>query len=129
MLALQGGDADQEAVGRREETMTRYGAVLGIRPEHIAEYKRLHAAVWPEVLRQIKSSNISNYTIFLREPENLLFSYYEYTGADHDADLARMAEDSRTQEWWAVCGPMQRRLETNLHGQWWGAMEEVFHAD
>ena len=91
--------------------MTRYGAVLGIRPEHIAEYKRVHAAVWPEVLKQIRLCQITNYTIFLREPENLLFSYYEYTGTDHDADMARMAADPKTQEWWALCGPMQRRLD------------------
>ena len=30
--------------------MQRYGQVLGIKPEHVAEYERLHAAVWPEVL-------------------------------------------------------------------------------
>jgi len=109
--------------------MTRYGAVLGIRPEHIAEYKRVHAAVWPEVLKQIRLCEITNYTIFLREPENLLFSYYEYTGTDHDADMARMAADPKTQEWWALCGPMQRRLDSNAPGEWWGAMEEVFHSD
>jgi L-rhamnose mutarotase len=113
----------------REKSMTRYGAVLGIRPEHIAEYKRLHAAVWPDVLKQIRASQITNYTIFLREPENLLFSYYEYTGTDHDADMARMAADPRTQEWWALCGPMQRRFDSNATGEWWGPMEEVFHSD
>ncbi len=109
--------------------MTRHGAILGLRPEHIAEYKRLHAAVWPEVLRQIKASNIANYSIFLREPENLLFSYYEYTGTDHDADMARMAEDPKTQQWWALCMPLQRRLDTSRDGEWWGVMEEVFHQD
>ena len=35
----------------RGEKMKRYGAILGIKSEHIAEYKRLHAAVWPEVPR------------------------------------------------------------------------------
>lgn len=109
--------------------MTRYGFILGIKPEHIAEYKRLHAAVWPDVLKQIKASNISNYSIYLREPENLMFAYYEYTGTDHDGDMARMADDKRTQEWWAICMPLQSRLATNREGEWWGAMEEVFHED
>ena len=27
--------------------MTRYGMVIGLKPEKVAEYKRLHAAVWP----------------------------------------------------------------------------------
>ena len=106
--------------------MTRYGAVIGIKPEAIAEYKRIHAAVWPDVLKQIKASKISNY---LKEPENLMFSYYEYHGTDHDADMAAMAADPRTQEWWAVCMPMQAPLATRKEGEWWAGMEEVFHID
>ncbi len=109
--------------------MKRYASVIGIRPEAIAEYKRLHAAVWPDVLRQIKASNISNYSIYLKEPENLMFAYYEYHGTDHDADMAAMAADPRTQEWWAVCMPLQAPLETRRDGEWWAAMEEVFHID
>ena len=40
--------------------MKRMGMVIGIKPEHIAEYKRTHAAVWPEVLARISDSNIRN---------------------------------------------------------------------
>jgi predicted TIM-barrel fold metal-dependent hydrolase/L-rhamnose mutarotase len=107
----------------------RYGAVIGLRPEAIAEYKRVHAAVWPKVLEQIKRSNISNYSIYLREPENLLFAYYEYTGTSHDADMAAMAADPVTQDWWKVCMPMQAPLATKTEGEWWAGMEEVFHLD
>lgn len=109
--------------------MKRYGSVLGLKPEEIAEYKRLHADVWPDVLRQIRASNIRNYTIFLREPENLLFAYYEYAGDDHDADMAAMAADPRTQEWWEVCMPKQVPLESRAEGEWWAPMEEVFHVN
>ena len=107
----------------------RYGAVIGLKPEAIAEYKRIHAAVWPKVLEQIKRSNISNYSIYLREPENLLFAYYEYTGADHDSDMAAMAADPVTQDWWKVCMPMQSPLATKSEPEWWAGMEEVFHLD
>jgi L-rhamnose mutarotase len=54
--------------------MERMGQVIRLQPEVIAEYKRIHAAVWPEVLAAIAASNIRNYTIFLKEPENLLFA-------------------------------------------------------
>jgi predicted TIM-barrel fold metal-dependent hydrolase/L-rhamnose mutarotase len=107
----------------------RYGAVIGLKPEAIAEYKRIHAAAWPKVLEQIKRSNISNYSIYLREPENLLFAYYEYTGTNHDADMAAMAADPVTQDWWKVCMPMQSPLATKTGGEWWAGMEEVFHLD
>ena len=109
--------------------MTRYGSIIGIKPQHIAEYKRLHAAVWPDVLKQIKASNITNYSIFLREPENLMFAYFEYTGTDYAGDMAKMAADPRTQEWWAICMPLQAPLKTNAEGDWWGSMAEVFHID
>ncbi|MDB5561692.1 MAG: hypothetical protein JWN11_1110 [Hyphomicrobiales bacterium] len=109
--------------------MKRYASVLGLKPENIAEYKRLHAAVWPDVLKQISASNIRNYSIYLREPENLLFAYYEYHGTDHDGDMAKMAADPRTQEWWAVCMPLQSPLPTVKQGEWWAPTEEVFHID
>lgn len=107
--------------------MKRYGSVIGLKPDQIAQYKRIHADVWPDVLKQIERSNITNYTIFLKEPENLLFSYYEYVGEDHEADMAAMAADPRTQEWWAICEPMQSPLDNRNEGEWWAGMEEVFH--
>lgn len=109
--------------------MQRMGAILGIKPEAIAEYKRLHAAVWPEVLAKIADCNIKNYSIFLREPENLLFAYFEYHGTDFAADSAKMAADPKTQEWWAINMPLQVPLGTVNEGDWWATTEEVFHVD
>lgn len=109
--------------------MQRIGSVIGLNAEKVAAYKRLHADVWPEVLAMIRQCNIQNYTIFLREPENLLFAYYEYTGDDHEADMAKMAADPKTQEWWAVCMPCQKPLSTAKEGEWWTEMEDVFHLD
>lgn len=106
--------------------MKRFAHVIGVRPETLDEYKRLHANVWPDVLNQIRESNIVNYSIFLREPENLLFSYYEYLGSDHDADMLEMAKDERTKEWWAICMPMQIPLEVRKDGEWWAEMPSVF---
>ena len=58
-----------------------------------------------------------------------LFSYFEYTGADFAADMATMAADPKTQEWWALCDPCQLPLADRAPGEWWAAMDEVFHAD
>ena len=38
--------------------MQRMGQVLALKPDAIAEYKRLHAAVWPAVLAKIADCNI-----------------------------------------------------------------------
>jgi L-rhamnose mutarotase len=106
--------------------MQRIGMVIGVKPETIEEYKRLHAAVWPDVLAMISACNIRNYSIFLKEQENLLFSFFEYHGTDYAGDMARMAADPKTQEWWAVCMPCQAPLETRKAGEWWASMDEVF---
>jgi L-rhamnose mutarotase len=107
--------------------MRRYGQVIGIKPERIAAYEALHAAVWPEVLATIRACNIRNYSIFRHG--TTLFAYFEYTGDDVDADIARMAADPKTQEWWALCKPMQEPVPDRAEGEWWATMTEVFHTD
>ncbi len=112
--------------------MKRYGSVIALNPDKIEKYKKLHAAVWPDVLKMIKDCNIRNYSIYLRQlddGQHYLFSYFEYTGTDYAADMARMAADQTTQEWWACCIPCQKPLENRAEGEWWANMEEVFHQD
>lgn len=109
--------------------MERMGMVIGLKSEHIDEYRRLHAETWPEILAKISECNITNYSIFLKEPENLLFGYWEYVGTDFAADAAKMAADPKTQEWWKICMPMQDPLETRKEGEWWAMLDEVFHHD
>jgi len=107
--------------------LTRYGMVIRLRPEHEEAYKAAHRAVPDGVLRMIKACNIRNYSIYLRN--STLYSYFEYTGADYAADMAKMAADPATQEWWSRMGPMQWPLDDRAPGEWWAAMEEVFHLD
>ncbi|MEI8194911.1 MAG: L-rhamnose mutarotase [Phycisphaerae bacterium] len=112
--------------------MQRYGSIVGLRAENIAEYKHLHTAVWPEVLAQIQRSNIRNYSIFLRQlPDGnyYLFSYFEYVGDDYARDMAAMAADPATQRWWVICNPFQVPLADRAEGEWFARMEEVFHYD
>ncbi len=107
--------------------MHRYGMSIKVKPGKIEEYKRLHATVWPDVLKMISDCNIRNYSIYLKD--DYLFSYFEYVGNDFDADMFKMAADPVTQKWWDVCKPCQSPLESRDDGEWWANMEEVFHVD
>lgn len=110
----------------------RYGTVIRIRPEKIEEYKRLHANTWPGVLKMIRECNIQNYSIFLGRVDKdkyYLFGYFEYTGRDFEADMARMAADATTKKWWRLTDPCQIPLPTRSEGEHWATMEEVFHTD
>jgi len=105
--------------------MQRDGMLIRLRPESGTSYIEHHAAVWPEVLATIAACNIRNYSIYLKD--GLLFSYFEYHGSDFNADMAKMAADPETQEWWALMKPMQQPIDTRAPGEWWANMREVFH--
>ncbi|MBA3520733.1 MAG: L-rhamnose mutarotase [Rhizobiales bacterium] len=107
--------------------MRRMGMLIGVKPDKIAEYTAYHAAVWPEVLAMISACNISNYTIFLREPENLLFGVWEYHGEDFDADMEKMSQHEPTRRWWAMNTPCQEPLTSRAPGEHWAMMQEIFH--
>lgn len=107
--------------------MQRYGQVIHLRPEKYEEYKKLHAAIWPQVLATISQCHISNYTIFHRD--GYLFAYFEYTGSNFEKDMALMADDPVTQQWWKLCNPCQKPVGSAAPGVWWADMEELFHAD
>ena len=107
--------------------MQRYGQVIRLQPGALEEYKQYHAQAWPEVLKMIRRCHIRNYSIYHKD--GTLFAYFEYVGRDFQADMARMAADPKTQEWWAIMKPLQDPLPTRAEGEWWSDMEEVFHTD
>lgn len=119
-----------QACGTPAGKPARYGMVTGIRPERIADYKKLHAAVWPGVVKKISECNIRNYSIYLKEIEGryFLFSYFEYKGGNFEEDMKKMAADTTTQRWWSETAPTQLPLpDAAAAGQTWSAMEEVMH--
>ena len=93
--------------------MKRLASVIGMPAENSEEYERLHAAVWPAVLERLTLSNIRNYSIY-RHGE-VLFAYMEYVGDDFEADMAAIAADPATQEWWSVCAPHLALAQNLLH--------------
>ena len=107
--------------------LKRVGSIIGVKPEKLAEYEYHHANIWPEINATIKACNIQNYSIY--NFGGLLFSYYEYTGDDYEADMAKMAADPKTQEWWDLVMPFQQPMEDRKPGEWWAEMKEVYHLD
>jgi len=106
-------------------SIKRIGQVIGIKPEEIAEYERIHEAIWPTVAATLKKANIQNYSIF--RYENLLFAYMEYTGNDYEADMALIAADPETQKWWKITAPMQVQVPEARDGEWWHTLHQNFY--
>lgn len=58
----------------------RVAQIVKLKPEYVEEYKKCHAKVWPEVLKQIKDSNIEDCKSFSTgfrgvNPRQALLSY------------------------------------------------------
>ena len=120
------------AYSQPNKSIKRYGSVIGVKPEMLEIYKRLHADPWPGVINKIRECNIRNYSIYLKEVEHgryYLFSYFEYVGNNFEEDMAKMAADPVTQEWWKNTDPCQIPVSTRGENEFWATMEEVFHSD
>jgi len=108
-----------------QKPVKRVGMVIGIRPEHIEEYRRLHDDDNPGVRDLLRKYHIHNFSIFLTEIEGKWyeFGYYEYTGNDFESDMARLAEEPRNIEWLKTCDPMQIPLPGE---KGWRVMEQIY---
>jgi len=107
--------------------MKRYGAVIGVRPEAIEEYKKFHSAVWPEVLDMIRNCNIRNYSIFLKD--DLLFGYWEYHGTDFQRTWRRWRLIPRRRSGGKSWNRCNVRLNPAPPANGAASMDEVFHLD
>lgn len=72
--------------------------------------------------------NIRNYSIFLCD--DVLFSYFEYSGTDLDRDMAEMAAHPESREWARLTDACQTPFAPGAppSGLWTQAVE-VFHLD
>ena len=104
-----------------------YGSIIGLSPQFEGHYRVLHRHVFPGVLDRIAASNIRNYSIYLHDC--ILFSHLEYAGSDYEADMAALAADATTREWWQLTDPMQVPLDERKPGEWWAGLEGVVDLD
>lgn len=72
-----------------------------------AEYKKRHEELWPELKELLKSTGISEYSIFLDETTNSLFGVLKAENIERLEDLPKHAV---MQKWWSY---MKDIMESN----------------
>jgi len=103
----------------------RIAQTIRLRPERREEYLTLHATVWPGVEAALHRAHVRNYSIFLHH--NILFAYFEYHGEDFEADMAAVAADLVTQQWWKLTDPCQEPWPDRGTGGQWTDLPEIWH--
>ncbi len=105
----------------------RYCLALDLKddPQLIAEYKRYHEKIWPEITRSIKDSGIEDLEIYLLGTR--LFMVME---VNEKFSFAAKAEADRTnpkvQEWEKLMWRFQKPLPQAKPGEKWILMERIF---
>jgi L-rhamnose mutarotase len=104
--------------------MERLGFVMRIRPGREAEYRRRHAAVWPEMLAALTAAGCRDYTIFINGAD--LFAYLVVDDfAAFRQSLGRSPVNARWQAEMADLIDPLTDPATGFHQR----LEEVFHLD
>ncbi|GAA0381137.1 L-rhamnose mutarotase [Acrocarpospora corrugata] len=105
--------------------MERVCFLLKVRPEQLAEYRRRHATVWPEMLDALRATGWRNYSLFLRD-DGLLVGYLETD--DFARARAGMAATEVNARWQAEMAPYFEALDGRPDEDM-RPLTEVFHLD
>lgn len=102
--------------------MIRRAFTMRLKPGGLAEYKRQHDAIWPELVAEIEKQGIAQITIF--EHDSTLFLYSEIT--DEEA-WDRLWHSPVHDKWGEVMNPL---MEFNAEGIVDSTeVDEIFHLD
>ena len=105
----------------------RYCLTLDLKDDAklIAEYRRYHQKIWPEITKSIRDSGIEDMEIYLRGTRMVMvmevnekFSFERKAKADR--------ENGKVQEWEELMGRFQKPLPNAKPGEKWLRMERIF---
>lgn len=105
----------------------RYCLTLDLKndPSLIAEYKRYHQKLWPEILQSIKESGIEEMEIYLLGAR--MFMIMEVNDRfSFEAKARADGENRKVQEWENLMWKFQQALPEAKPGEKWLRMERIF---
>jgi L-rhamnose mutarotase len=108
----------------------RYCLTLDLKDDSqlIAEYRRYHEKVWPEITRSIKEAGIEDMEIYLLGTRMFMVmevnEHFSF-GSKAKADEA----NSKVQEWEELMWKFQKPLANAKPGEKWVLMEKIFELE
>lgn len=105
----------------------RYCLTLDLKddPKLIAEYKRYHQKIWPEITKSIRDAGIEDMEIYLRGTRMfMIMDVGDQFSFERKADADR--GNPKVQEWEALMWKFQQPLPAARPGEKWQLMQKVF---
>jgi L-rhamnose mutarotase len=87
--------------------MSKQAFKMKLKPGQKDEYRRRHNAIWPELVKLLHDSGVSDYSIFFDEETDLLFAIQNQDGETSSQDLG---DHPIVQKWWAYMADI---MDTN----------------
>jgi len=105
----------------------RYCLTLDLKDDHalIAEYKRYHENIWPQITRSIKDAGIDDMEIYLLGTRMFMIMEVNETFSFEAKSKADQL-DPKVQEWEALMWKFQQALPQAKPGEKWLLMERIF---
>ena len=104
--------------------MKRHAFKMKLKPGVVAEYKKRHDEIWPELSQAIRAAGISDYSIFLDEETLTLFAVQKQADDNTATDLPNQPI---VKKWWASMAPLMEVHPDNSPRC--SGLQEVFHLD
>jgi L-rhamnose mutarotase len=108
----------------------RYCLTLDLKddPRLIAEYKRYHEKIWPEISRSIKDSGVEEMEIYLFGTRMfMIMEVNEFFSFEAKAKADQF--NPKVQEWERLMGTFQKLLPQAKVGEKWLLMERIFRLE
>jgi L-rhamnose mutarotase len=97
---------------------------MQLKPGNVAEYKRRHDQIWPELSRLLTEAGIHDYSIFLDEETLHLFAVLKLREPNRRAELP---QDPLMRKWWEYMKDLMYTHPDGRPMEW--PLQPVFHLD
>ena len=94
-------------------------------PELVAEYRRYHEKIWPEITQSIKDSGIEDLEIYLLGTRMFMILEVNESFSFDKKDRADK-QNPKVQEWEELMWKFQQALPQAKPGEKWLRMERIF---
>jgi L-rhamnose mutarotase len=79
--------------------MIRHAFRMKLKPGAVAEYKKRHDEIWPDLAAELKAAGISDYGIFLDEETLTLFAVLKLS---EENTASALPGKPTMQKWWGT---------------------------